>query len=39
LREQYCERFVVPQNIRALTNAGHLGRKTGRGSSTYDAAT
>lgn len=32
---QYGERFLAPQNIRALVNAGHLGRKTGRGFSDY----
>jgi 3-hydroxybutyryl-CoA dehydrogenase len=35
LRDQYGDRFLVPQNLRALTNAGHLGRKTGRGFSEY----
>jgi len=39
LRDQYGERFLVPQNLRALYNAGHFGRKTGRGFSPYDAAT
>ena len=39
LREQYGERFLVPQNLRALYNAGHFGRKTGRGFSSYDTAT
>lgn len=32
---QYGERFLAPQNIRALVNAGHLGRKTGRGFRDY----
>jgi 3-hydroxybutyryl-CoA dehydrogenase len=32
---QYGERFLAPQNIRALVNAGHLGRKAGRGFSDY----
>jgi 3-hydroxybutyryl-CoA dehydrogenase len=32
---QYGERFLAPQNVRALVNAGHLGRKTGRGFSDY----
>ena len=39
LREQYGDRFVAPQILRALTNAGHLGRKTGRGFSDYESAT
>jgi 3-hydroxybutyryl-CoA dehydrogenase len=39
LREQYGERFLPPQNLRALYNAGHFGRKTGRGFSEYEAAT
>ena len=39
LRDQYGERFLSPQTLRALVNAGHLGRKTGRGFSDYDAAT
>jgi 3-hydroxybutyryl-CoA dehydrogenase len=38
LRDEYGDRFLVPQNIRGLANAGHLGRKTGRGFSRYDAA-
>jgi 3-hydroxybutyryl-CoA dehydrogenase len=37
LREQYGDRFVAPQNIRALVAAGHYGRKTGRGLSDYGA--
>jgi 3-hydroxybutyryl-CoA dehydrogenase len=39
LREQYGDRFLAPQNLRALTNAGHLGRKTGRGFSRYADST
>jgi 3-hydroxybutyryl-CoA dehydrogenase len=39
LREQYGERFLVPQTLRTLYNAGHFGRKTGRGFSDYEAAT
>ncbi|MCW3001023.1 MAG: 3-hydroxyacyl-CoA dehydrogenase family protein [Conexibacter sp.] len=36
LRDQYGERFLPPQVIRSLVNAGHYGRKTGRGFSAYD---
>jgi 3-hydroxybutyryl-CoA dehydrogenase len=35
MRDQYGERFLAPQNLRALVNAGHLGRKTGRGFGDY----
>jgi 3-hydroxybutyryl-CoA dehydrogenase len=38
LRENYGDRFLVPQSIRALVNAGHLGRKTGRGLRDYGEA-
>jgi len=31
LVSQYGERFLPPAGLRALVNAGHLGRKTGRG--------
>ena len=31
MRSSYGERFLAPQNLRALVSAGHLGRKTGRG--------
>jgi 3-hydroxybutyryl-CoA dehydrogenase len=39
MRDQYGERFLAPQNLRVLVNGGHLGRKTGRGFTAYDAAT
>lgn len=39
LRENYGERFLVPQNVRALVAAGHLGRKTGRGLRDYGEST
>jgi len=39
LRDQYGERFLVPQVIRGLVNAGHHGRKTGRGFSRYGERT
>ena len=35
MREQYGDRFVPPQNLRALVASGHLGRKTGRGFNDY----
>jgi 3-hydroxybutyryl-CoA dehydrogenase len=38
LAEQYGDRFLVPQSVRALVNAGHLGRKTGRGFRDYGEA-
>lgn len=38
LARHYGERFLPPQSLRALVNAGHLGRKTGRGYSSYDEA-
>jgi 3-hydroxybutyryl-CoA dehydrogenase len=38
LARNYGDRFLVPQNIRALVNAGHLGRKTGRGLRDYGEA-
>jgi 3-hydroxybutyryl-CoA dehydrogenase len=31
MREQYGERFLAPQALRALVSSGNLGRKTGRG--------
>jgi 3-hydroxybutyryl-CoA dehydrogenase len=39
LREQYGERFLAPQTMRALVNAGHYGRKTGRGFTRYEQQT
>jgi 3-hydroxybutyryl-CoA dehydrogenase len=39
LREQYGERFLVPQNLRALYNSGQFGRKTGRGFTRYENPT
>lgn len=38
LARNYGERFLVPQMVRALVNAGHLGRKTGRGLRDYGEA-
>ena len=38
LREHYGDRFLLPQQVRALVAAGHLGRKTGRGIHDYDGA-
>lgn len=35
LTDHYGERFRPPQNLRSLVNAGHLGRKTGRGFRSY----
>jgi 3-hydroxybutyryl-CoA dehydrogenase len=35
LTEHFGERFRAPQNLRTLVNAGHLGRKSGRGYSAY----
>jgi 3-hydroxybutyryl-CoA dehydrogenase len=38
LRTEYGERFLPPQNLRSLVNAGHFGRKTGRGFGEYGDA-
>jgi 3-hydroxybutyryl-CoA dehydrogenase len=38
LTEYFGDRFRVPPNIRALVNAGHFGRKTGRGFREYRRA-
>jgi 3-hydroxybutyryl-CoA dehydrogenase len=38
LRAQYGERFLPPQILRSLVNAGHFGRKTGRGFDDYGEA-
>ena len=39
LVENFGERFLPPQTLRALVHAGHFGRKTGRGFRVYDEAT
>jgi 3-hydroxybutyryl-CoA dehydrogenase len=36
LAQHFGDRFLVPQNIRTLVNAGHFGRKTGRGFRSYE---
>lgn len=39
LVQHYGDRFLVPPGVRSLVNAGHLGRKTGRGFRDYGAST
>jgi 3-hydroxybutyryl-CoA dehydrogenase len=36
MRSRYGERFLAPQNLRTLVDAGALGRKTGSGFSDYE---
>jgi 3-hydroxybutyryl-CoA dehydrogenase len=36
LTEAYGDRFIVPQSVRKLVEAGHLGRKTGQGFYRYE---
>jgi 3-hydroxybutyryl-CoA dehydrogenase len=38
MRDQYGQRYLAPQNLRALVNAGHIGRKSGRGFKDYGEA-
>jgi 3-hydroxybutyryl-CoA dehydrogenase len=38
LTDTYGDRFRVPSGLRALVNAGHYGRKTGRGFRSYSMA-
>ena len=38
LVQHYGDRFLVPPGVRSLVNAGHLGRKTGRGFRDYGEA-
>jgi 3-hydroxybutyryl-CoA dehydrogenase len=39
LVENFGDRFLPPQTLRALVHAGHFGRKTGRGFRVYEEAT
>ena len=39
LVQHYGDRFLVPPGVRSRVNAGHLGRKTGRGFRDYGGAT
>ena len=39
LRDDYGERILPPQVIRRLVNAGHYGRKAGRGFKRYEPST
>jgi 3-hydroxybutyryl-CoA dehydrogenase len=36
MRQRFGDRFLAPQNLRNLVDAGHLGRKTGRGFDSYE---
>jgi 3-hydroxybutyryl-CoA dehydrogenase len=36
MRHTYGERFLAPQNLRALVNAGRIGRKSGSGFKSYE---
>ena len=38
LARNFGDRFLPPQSVRALVNAGRLGRKSGRGFMEYDEA-
>ena len=39
MRHTYGDRFLAPQNLRALVNAGRLGRKSGAGFKGYEQET